>query len=222
MQFLTVALAVLSVGVATTQAAICFDAGDCIFNGGGQCIKSAGSITGTCASTTGTPTATATSAASTASATGSICFDAGDCLLSGGGQCIKPANAILGNCAPAPKAARAEPLSCFSLLFFCAWVRCRGTDVLGDRHVPDDASLLPRRAKLDECRRGAELLSLRWSEDQQFSGLVLSDRETLTQLVRLMIAIPNMDCRLRTRESSEDRCLLSLPAEVRAVDSMKS
>nr|POF06915.1 hypothetical protein CFP56_31539 [Quercus suber] len=110
MQFSTLALAVLSVGVATTQAAVCFDAGDCLFNGGGQCVRTAAAaILGTCAST-GTATATATSSASTAKATGAICFDAGDCILSGGGQCIKPANAILGNCAPAAKAARSpEP-----------------------------------------------------------------------------------------------------------------
>lgn len=94
MQFTTLFVAAFASLVAA-QSHTCFDDGDCIFNGGGHCIKTGtglAGILGTCAPKGATTLVTATSTAAptgTAAAGKGTCFDDGDCLLYAGTHCVK-------------------------------------------------------------------------------------------------------------------------------------
>ncbi|PVH78433.1 hypothetical protein DL98DRAFT_533899 [Cadophora sp. DSE1049] len=90
----------------------CFDAGDCILSGGGECVKDPGQIVGTCAAAPSSPgfglpsftlpsfpgATTTEHSQPAASPTGNICFDDGDCFFMGGKCVKKSATEITGNC----------------------------------------------------------------------------------------------------------------------------
>ena len=97
MQF-TILFVAAFASLASAQAT-CFDAGDCILSGGGQCIKTGtglAGILGKCAPKGATTLVTSAKATGTAAAGKGTCFDDGDCLLYAGTTCKRASNSFTG------------------------------------------------------------------------------------------------------------------------------